>query len=126
MSLSELITLDNSISANMLKIKLENEGISCVLHNENFTNMMPLYFNMLGCGVRVMVQTKNIKRARKIALINPDKLKCPNCGSTKIQNSATLKTNKILFSLIIILLCLPVGNLLTNYFCEICDHRFKE
>jgi hypothetical protein len=126
MSLSELATFDNSLTANMLKSKLENEGIPCFLNNENFTNMMPLYFNMLGSGVRVMVPTDQLERAKEIAKIDSGQLTCPNCGSTKIMNSIERTTNKLKLALIAIFLALPIGNLLNNYTCQNCQHHFKK
>ncbi|MEQ9304842.1 MAG: DUF2007 domain-containing protein [Marinoscillum sp.] len=126
MSLSELATFDNSLTANMLKTKLEIEGIPCFLNNENFTNMMPLYFNMLGSGVRVMVPTDQLERAKEIAKIESGKLSCPNCESTKIMNSVERTTNKLKLALIAIFLALPIGNLLNNYSCQDCEHQFKK
>lgn len=126
MSLSELVTFDNSLTANILKSKLENEGIPCFLNNENFTNIMPLYFNMLGSGVRVMVPTDQIERARKIAKIDQGELTCPNCGSINIMNSVERTSSKLKLALIAIFLFLPIGNLLNNYTCMNCEHQFKK
>lgn len=69
MSLSELATFDNSLTANMLKSKLENEGIPCFLNNENFTNIMPHYFSMLGSGVKVLVPTDQLEKAKEMLLL---------------------------------------------------------
>ena len=126
MSLSELATFDNSLTANMLKTKLESEGIPCFLNNENFTNMMPFYFNMLGSGVKIMAPTAQLERANEIAKIDSGQLTCPNCGSTKIQNEVERTTNKLKLALIAIFLVLPIGNLLNNYTCENCGHKFKK
>ena len=125
MSLSELATFDNSLTANMLKTKLENEGIPCFLNNENFTNMMPHYFNMLGSGVKVLVPTDQLEKAREIAAIDQGQLKCPNCGSTNIMNEAERATNKLKL-ILITLIAAPIGNLLNNYCCEDCGHQFKK
>ncbi len=65
MSLSKLATFDNSISANILRTKLESEGIICFLYNEHFTNLMPHYFDLLGSGVLVMVPTDQLKKAKR-------------------------------------------------------------
>ena len=126
MSLSELATFDNSLTANLLKSKLESEGIPCFLNNENFTNMMPYYFNMLGSGVRVMVPTAQLERAKELANIDHGGLTCPNCGSTKIMNSVERTKNKLKLALIAIFLALPIGNLLNDYTCQNCKHQFKK
>ena len=126
MSLSELATYDNTITASMLKTKLEAEGIPCFLTNEHFTNMMPIYYNMLGSGVRVMVPTDQLERAKEIAKIDAGQLTCPNCGSTNIQNETQRTTNKFKLALIGLLLALPIGNLLNNYTCQDCDHQFRK
>ena len=126
MSLSELATIDNSLTANVLKTKLENEGIPCFLNNENFANMMPFYYNMLGSGVRVMVPTDQLECAREIAKIDNGELKCPNCGSTKIINAVERTNNKLKLAFIAIFLALPIGNLLNNYTCKNCQHQFKK
>ena len=126
MSLSELATFDNSLTAHMLKTKLEHEGIPCFLNNENFTNMMPLYFNMLGSGVRVMVPTDQLQLAKEIAKINNGELTCPNCGSSKIMNSVERTTDKLKLALIAIFLALPIGNLLNDYTCKNCEYQFKK
>ena len=80
MSLSLLATYDNGITANLLRNKLENEGIPCFLNNEHFSNIMPYYYNMLGSGVRVMVPTDQLERAKEIAKIDLGVLTCPNCN----------------------------------------------
>ena len=126
MSLSELATYDNTITASMLKTKLEAEGIPCFLTYEHFTNMMPIYYNMLGSGVRVMVPTDQLERAKEIAKIDAGQLTCPNCGSTNIQNETQRTTNKFKLALIGLLLALPIGNLLNNYTCQDCDHQFRK
>ena len=109
----------------MLKAKLENEGILCFLNNENFTSLMPTYFNVLGSGVSVMVPTDQLKRAKEIAKIDNRELKCPNCGSSKLENSVENTMNKIKITLIALFLALPVGNLINNYICQNCKHQFK-
>jgi len=45
------MTIDSLAEAHMIKGRLLNEGIDCFLTNENITNLMPHYNNMLGSGV---------------------------------------------------------------------------
>lgn len=126
MSLSVLVTYDNVITANLLKSKLESEGIPCFLNNENFTNLVPHYFNLLGSGVQVLVPRDQFARAKEIARIDDDVLTCPNCHSRNIANRIEQGRNKLGLLLILIFLIMPVGNLLNNYTCKDCQHRFKK
>lgn len=85
MKFTLLTTLDNSIDANLLRAKLEQVEIPCFLNNENITNTLPHYFNMLGSGVQVMVPSDQLSRAQEIAQLNQKAITCPNCGSEDIQ-----------------------------------------
>lgn len=123
MSLTKLATFDNSISANILRTKLESEGIVCFLHNEHFTNLMPHYFNILGSGVQVFVPTNQIERAKEIAKLDPTQLICPNCSSSNVVNSTSMSKLSLIF--IALLVFLPFGNLLNNFSCKECGHKFK-
>lgn len=125
MKLILLTTCDNSIDANLMRTKLEHEGIPCFLNNENFTNLMPNYYNLLGSGVRVMVPDKFFQQAKDILKLPEGNLKCPNCKSENIsnKNKSFLETIKIIF--IGIFFAAPVGNLITNFSCNDCHVEFK-
>lgn len=125
MSLSLLTTSDNSITANLLRLKLESEGVPCFLNNEYFTSIMPHYFNMLGSGVRVLVPTNQLENAKEILKINQDRISCPNCESVNIQNAVEKPIYKLKIGLIALFLAAPIGNLLNNYVCQECKHQFK-
>ncbi|SMD32399.1 Putative signal transducing protein [Reichenbachiella faecimaris] len=126
MKLVLLTTCDNSIDANLIRTKLEHEGIPCFLNNENFTNLMPHYYNLLGSGVRVMISDELLDQAKEIIQLPDGRLKCPNCNSKNISNKAKpiLERLKIIF--IGIFLVAPVGNLITNFKCEDCQTEFKQ
>ncbi|MEP2025920.1 MAG: DUF2007 domain-containing protein [Reichenbachiella sp.] len=120
-----LTTCDNSIDANLIRIKLEHEGIPCFLNNENFTNLMPHYYNLLGSGVRVMIPDEFSEQAKEVLQISDGRLKCPNCESENItnKNKSFLESVKIFF--IGIFLAAPIGNLIVNFTCNDCDTEFK-
>jgi len=126
MSLTRLITCDNAIDANLIKSKLEIEGIHCFLHNENFTNLMPQYFNILGSGIQVMVSSNDYDKALQITNINKHRLICPECGSIDIMNKMDHPMKRVWLFLMALLLVIPVGNLLNSYHCNNCGTDFKK
>lgn len=83
-------TFDNSIDAHLLKMKLENEGITCFLFDENIVSVNPLYNIAVG-GIKLKIEEENIDKAREI-IVRADKavltknngeiVACPNCKST--------------------------------------------
>lgn len=126
MNFSILSTYDNSISANLIKNKLELEGIPCILTNENFTNLMPHFYGILGSGVQVLVPNDRLLEAKTIAEIKADILTCPNCKSHNISNRNVKTLNKIRLLFISLFFIIPFGNLINNYFCNDCKHEFKK
>lgn len=60
------MTCNTAPEAHMIKGRLENEGVACFLKNEESTNMLPMFNNMTGGGVQLMVFEKDAERARKI------------------------------------------------------------
>lgn len=126
MSLSVLTTYDSTINANLLRAKLENEGIPCFLNNEHFTNLMPHYFNILGSGVQILVPTDQLEQAKEIAKLDDGRMTCPNCGATNIKNDLESPKNKLKLILIALLIAVPIGNLLNRYKCLECGQKFKK
>ncbi len=126
MSLSVLTTYDSTINANLLRAKLEHEGIPCFLNNEHFTNLMPHYFNILGSGVQILVPTDQLEQAKEIAKLDDGRMTCPNCGATNIKNDLESPKNKLKLILIALLIAVPIGNLLNRYRCLECGQKFKK
>jgi len=119
------MTCDGLAEAYILKGRLLNEGIDCFLTNENFTTLMPLYNNMLGSGIQIVVNEEDIDKARAILKdkIEPNNqnLICPNCGSENIGlGLGRRKGFKILNIFIALLLFIPMGNLKPKYYCKDC------
>jgi hypothetical protein len=125
-----LMTSDNLTEAHLIKGRLLNEGIDCFLTNENFTNLMPLYNNMLGSGIQIIINENDIDRARAILKdkIEPNNkvLVCPNCGSENIGLGLGKRKAFKIFNIIIALLSFfPIGNLKPVYYCKDCKTEIK-
>jgi len=54
-SIIRLITCQNVFEANLLKGRLESEGIQCFLTNENFATLLPVLNGVMDSGIHVMV-----------------------------------------------------------------------
>ena len=66
MKFIKLATADNSYEANFIKDDLADEGIECMLTNENFTALMPLSNSMFGSGIQILVDRVDYDRAKEI------------------------------------------------------------
>src|SRR5688572_15021236 len=78
-------TFSHSIEAHVARIKLESEGIFCVLADENAVNANWLYSNLLG-GVKLRVRTSDVARAKELLDLPSafDGEQCPKCQSKGI------------------------------------------
>lgn len=52
--------------ANVLKGRLENEGIPCFLTNENLTTLLPHHFMWDSSGVQIFVDEDDVERALEV------------------------------------------------------------
>jgi len=125
-----LITCDNITEAYFIKDRLNNEGVDCFLANQNFTNLMPVYNNILGSGIQIFVMDSDYGEARKLLAdkLVPEKIEliCPYCGSDEI--SLGLGKHKILkfFNILIaILIVIPLGNIKPGYYCKKCKREIR-
>ena len=78
--------MEDTVSANILKTKLESEDIPCFLHNENLTSLLPNARNLMGSGVRLMVPEELLERAIEIIDVEESEVSCPDCGSHELVN----------------------------------------
>ena len=127
-----LKTCDNILEANILKGRLENEGIRCFLTNENFTSLFPHYFGILGTGVQIMVHKNDYQRASGILKItqestqNSEKV-CPACGSVNIGFGLGKKRiGKILLVVFSLFFGIPFNNINNSYYCKDCGAEFMD
>lgn len=130
MNTTKLITCDNTFEAHFIKNQLEENGIKCFLTNENFTNLMPHFNNIMGNGVHVFIFEKDLAQAKEVIKdklygeeVNPI---CPFCGSDDIRlglgEKKWLKGFNIFISLLMVI---PLGNLKPKYFCKNCHKEVK-
>lgn len=65
-----LLTCNTAFEANLIKGRLENEGIEGFLINENITTLMPHLNPISGSGVQLMVFQKDLEKAREILSVD--------------------------------------------------------
>ncbi|MFN5548673.1 MAG: putative signal transducing protein, partial [Bacteroidota bacterium] len=101
---------------------LADEGIECIVTNENFTNLMPHMNGMLGSGIQILVDKDDFERATQLLDKgnNRDVQVCPNCNSTNIKYGLGTKHRlKKLFALFIALvIASPVRHVRQTYYCQ--------
>ena len=124
----QIVTCDNIQEANLIKGRLENEGIPAMVTNENFTTLMPFYNGMLGAGVQVLVFERDFQQASELLELNKkidSTILCPWCNSSNIKlGLGTKKRNKIITVLLSLLFFMPFGNIKNNYYCLDCKTDF--
>ncbi|WP_430817624.1 DUF2007 domain-containing protein [Carboxylicivirga sp. RSCT41] len=57
------MTCDSAVEANIIKGRLENEGIECFIANDNFSNLMPKYNNIMGSGAQILIGENDLELA---------------------------------------------------------------
>ena len=127
---TRLITCDTITEAYFIKNKLNNEGIECFLTNQNFTSLLPNYYNLFGAGVQVVVMESDYERSRELVKdkLEPENVEkvCPFCGSTDISiGFGKHKILKIFNVLLAILIAIPIGNIRVRYYCKTCKEEIK-
>lgn len=128
MSIIRLTTYNNIVEANMVKHTLENEGVDCFLTNNNFTTLMPGYNGMLGAGIQIMIEKKDLEKANKLLNMEVDTeiVKCPNCHSENIAFGLGVNgMRKVFVAILSVLMSTPMGNIRNTYYCKDCKHDFK-
>ncbi|MEI7503448.1 MAG: DUF2007 domain-containing protein [Paludibacter sp.] len=127
MSIIRLVTCNNIVDANFIKNNLENEEIECFLTNEISSTLIPAYNGMLGAGIQIMIDEKDLEKAIQL-IPQPETekaIQCPNCDSTNITyGMGRSKLKKYLLIALSLLNNIPLGNLKGNYQCKDCEHNF--
>lgn len=121
-----------SSEAQIIKGRLESEGIAVFL-SDNFTiDTDPLMSNAIG-GVKLKVLTKDVLKAEhilgsisKYSLDDEgNTIYCPKCNSQKVQLFSNIKDFKSFFSFVISLFLFTLPFYAKDtYKCEICNHEF--
>ena len=131
MRIVPLKRFDNSFQANIVKGRLETEGIECFLTNDNLTTLFPQFTNLMGMGIDLMVSEENYEKA--IEILNEKKEQssamtmCPNCNSENIKKKYS-KYNfpKWIVFVFSILVYLPFVHSKYTYVCMDCKTEFSE
>jgi len=120
------MTCDTAIEANLIKGRLNNEGIEAFITNENFSNLMPHYNRIMNSGIQIMISDLEYDKASEILELNNTQERiCPNCQSTKIKFSlGQHKIKKIFIILISLFIATPFNNLKSVYKCQDCKSEF--
>ncbi len=66
MKTTTLKTCQTPFEANLIKAKLEAAGIPSFLTNENYSTLYPVMANLLGSGVRVLVNDEDLENALEL------------------------------------------------------------
>jgi hypothetical protein len=124
-----LTTCENSIEANLIKGLLKSHGINCFLTNENFSNIMPQFNGIMGAGVEVMIDERDLEDAKKLIdhqLIRDENV-CPNCSSSNIKfGLGPKRTRKILAILFSLFAWVSFGYIKNTWYCKDCKIEFKK
>lgn len=131
-SFETIATFTYSSEAQIIKGRLEADGIDVFL-SDNFTiDTDPLVSNAIG-GVKLRVKTEDVEKAKALLKSieqysvdeegNP--IICPNCSKAEVKMYSTVKDFKSFFSFI---LGLIVGTLPFSaryrYKCDNCNYEF--
>lgn len=125
-----LITCNTVPEAYIIEGKLANEGIDCIIANENFSNLMPIYNAMPGGGVQIQVREEDFEKARNLIIdeIEPqnDKIICPKCGSDKYKlRSGNGRFRDWTSAIVALVTATPFANIKPNYYCKDCNAFIK-
>jgi hypothetical protein len=128
-------TFINAIEANIIKGRLESEGIPTLLLDENTVNTYWLYANAIG-GMRLQVKEEHVQQAlnilkedsAKMYLINDDEedktsCSCPNCFSSNVGLN---KYSKKAFGFSWLLIGFPLLIPDKKFYCFNCGNEWKQ
>ena len=89
-------SFDNYIYANILLLRLKNEGIDCYLKDENTITLDPLLSPALG-GMKLMVRETDLEKATGLLEEFEESylqtLACPSCGLKNFQRIVKTKSS---------------------------------
>lgn len=126
MNIIRLLTCDSPVEANVIKGKLESQGVDCFLAHENFASMLPNYSRILGSGVQVMIRESDLQKSTDI-LVNQNAIHlcCPDCGSTNTKTGlAKLSFKKIVAVAFSLLIAVPFSNIKGVTICNDCGAEY--
>ncbi|GJM63808.1 DUF2007 domain-containing protein [Persicobacter diffluens] len=121
----ELVTVDQSVEAHLIKSRLEAAGIYCDLHHEHVSNLVS-HPGLMGAGIRIMVMEVDYEAALAFLDPHPDaRISCPNCKSTRVENLPP-KGGRLLNFLMMLAGMIILTGQKSAYRCEDCQAEFTD
>lgn len=122
-----LMTCESPVEANLIKGRLENEGIRCFITNENFSGLMPNYNNIMGAGAEIIIDKRDYEKAQELLELNKKRdLLCPHCKSSNVRMSLGKNWFRKLVVIVISLFsAVPFNNINSGYYCKDCGREFR-
>ncbi|MCF7853879.1 MAG: DUF2007 domain-containing protein [Candidatus Pacebacteria bacterium] len=126
-----IASFDNTEEAELLRIRLEQEGITAHIADAAVVTLNWMYSNAVG-GVKVQVAEQDLAKAKnvldKLEIGIADqyplsKYKCPYCGSTKVECS---RISKRFFMLSLLVLGIPLAFYHPQCHCLDCCKTWKQ
>jgi hypothetical protein len=127
--IARLTTAENVINAALIQHKLDAEGISSFITNEHTSTLLPHMNGMLGIGIQVMVDERDLQKAGEILLRDREEgqiKSCPYCGSADIGYGigGKKKTKNLVNIVLSVFSGAPVSNVKNRYYCRHCKEDF--
>ena len=129
---SSVAVFQYSAEAQIVKGRLEAEGIETFLADNHTIDTDPLVSNAIG-GVKLKVRKQDEQRAlevlKSIHKYSVDdkgqEINCPKCRSTKVELLTSIKSVKsfFFFCLSFLMTALPIY-IKRDYHCTTCKHEF--
>lgn len=124
-------TFYNNIEANIVKGRLESEGVSCFLTNENFSTLMPHLNYLAGGGTHLFVLQSDYQLA--VSILNEietpnrvaDRVVCARCQSSDVRlGLGKSKLKKLTIIFLSALFGMQFSNIKPSYICRNCKNEF--
>ena len=130
MEFKHVESFNNYVDANIILGRLQEEGVTCWLKDENTSTIMPVWNQATG-GIRLMVAEYDFTKA--VGLLNQYQeekkrnLSCPRCGSNNIYFVSTpRKAINWLSAITTFFLGDYAMTIEKVYHCFACNHEFKQ
>lgn len=119
---------DNYVAAHITRGRMEEEGISCWLKDENTVTIDPILTHAVG-GIKLMVAAADAEKAagilRVIASTEKQMHPCSNCGSLNVEYISSPRKPANWFSALMALLLTSFAPKLDMvYHCFDCGHEY--
>jgi hypothetical protein len=125
-----LTTVEDSYQAYFVRKALEDDGIRCIVANENMNNLFPL-----SGPLAILINIQVAKADEEVALnvlnkirTDTDTVLCINCSSMNVKFGLGPKNRfkKLLFLAMAALFWVPVAKMHLVYYCCDCRTEFRK